>query len=481
MAEVTVTSNSQASGKKISIDKAPENGNCKPGDSGLTVSGDVALQHIRTNLASQHPVSSSMPALQPKSFGQHVSRPTLPSSSQSKIQAVVGYPRSTQDRVAESPANTLAAGTDLINSYTDTMNCSVSFQGKRENPDTQMSPLSSTKRLKQTPLGPDSSSIQQQQVGQSLDSVHGTDVHWKNPLFHQQYETRGVQYANIGGQKYADPRQATLGGAQNQDAGVSFYLEQQGMRYGVKEERFELENLEKQELEKNKDNPHMLATESTQLDQPRVRQQQFMRPHFTQHMAWQNLNDLRKDELQKRKSAQSPRVSTGAVAQSPLSSKSGEIPNGSLGAHIGTVATTAALGPQKEKAIGVTNAAVGTPSVASSPSDSMQRQHQATMAAKRRSNSLPKTPAISGVGSPASVSNMSVPLNANSPSIGTTTLADQAILERFSKIETLTQRYDKIQIMSQQCLLMYWAVLPCSFPHGTTFCLIQAVHSLYIV
>lgn len=462
MAEVTVTSNSQASGKKISIDKTPENGNCKPGDSGLTVSGDVALQHIRTNLASQHPVSSSMPALQPKSFGQHVSRPTLPSSSQSKIQAVVGYPRSIQDRVAESPANTLAAGADLINSYTDTMNCSVSFQGKRENPDTQMSPLSSTKRLKQTPLGPDSNSIQQQQVGQSLDSVHGTDVHWKNPLFHPQYETRGVQYTNIGGQKYADPRQATLGGAQNQDAGVSFYLEQQ-------------------ELEKNKDNPHMLVTESTQLDQQRVRQQQVMRPHFTPHMAWQNPNDLRKDELQKRKSAQSPRVSTGAVAQSPLSSKSGEIPNGSQGAHIGTVATAAALGPQKEKAIGVTNAAVGTPSVASSPSDSMQRQHQATVAAKRRSNSLPKTPAISGVASPASGSNMSVPLNANSPSIGTTTLPDQAILDRFSKIETLTQRYDKIQIMSQHCLLMYEAVLPCSFPHGTTFCLIQAVHSLYIV
>lgn len=450
MAEVSVTSNNQPSGKKICIDKAPENGNCKPGDLGLTVSGDAALQHARTNLTSQQAVSSSMPALQPKSFGQHGSRPALPSLSQSKFQAGVGYPRTTQDRGSETPANTLAAGADLINSYTDNMNCGVSFQGKRENPDALVSPVS-IKRLKQTPLGPDSS-IQQQQIGQSLDSLHGTDLHWKNPLLQHQYEARGPHYANTGGQKYAqqvinDPRQAVLRGAQNQDAGT-FYPEQQGMGYGVKEERYEMENPDKHELEKNKDNTHILVTESTQLDQQRLQRQQLMRSPFPPHMQWQNPGDMKKEEtFQKRKSAQSPRVPAGAMVQSPLSSKSGEISNGSIGAHIGTLATAAALVSQKEKATGVSNAAVGTPSVASSPSDSMQRQHQVAMAAKRRSNSLTKTSAISGVGSPASVGNMSVQLNANSPSIGTTS-ADQAILERFSKIELLTHRYDKIQIMS---------------------------------
>ncbi|KAI3946990.1 hypothetical protein MKW98_003553 [Papaver atlanticum] len=36
---------------------------------------------------------------------------------------------------------------------------------------------------------------------------------------------------------------------------------------------------------------------------------------------------------------------------------------------------------------------------------------------------------------------MSVPLNANSPSVGTPPLADQSILDKFAKIETVAQRY----------------------------------------
>jgi hypothetical protein len=47
---------------------------------------------------------------------------------------------------------------------------------------------------------------------------------------------------------------------------------------------------------------------------------------------------------------------------------------------------------------------------------------------------------MSNVGSPASVSNISVPLNANSPSIGTPPMADQSMLERFAKIEMVTMR-----------------------------------------
>ncbi|XP_059455958.1 protein PHYTOCHROME-DEPENDENT LATE-FLOWERING-like [Corylus avellana] len=48
---------------------------------------------------------------------------------------------------------------------------------------------------------------------------------------------------------------------------------------------------------------------------------------------------------------------------------------------------------------------------------------------------------MNGVGSPASVSNMSVPLNANSPSVGTPPSADQTMLDTFSKIEMVTMRH----------------------------------------
>ena len=63
---------------------------------------------------------------------------------------------------------------------------------------------------------------------------------------------------------------------------------------------------------------------------------------------------------------------------------------------------------QKEKADVTTIYGVGgTTSLTSSFIGSMQ--HQSQIAANQRSNSLPKTPAASGVGSPASISNLSVP------------------------------------------------------------------------
>ncbi|KAK9099588.1 hypothetical protein Syun_026633 [Stephania yunnanensis] len=151
----------------------------------------------------------------------------------------------------------------------------------------------------------------------------------------------------------------------------------------------------------------------------------------------------REQHLQKRKPVQSPRVSASLGPSPAVSSKSGEFSSGSFGPQFNTVAMSTAFGSsQKEKATTISSAvAGGAPSVASSPGDSIPRQQPATTAAKRRSNSLPKTPSTSGVGSPASVGNMSVPLSASSPPVGSPCLADQAILERFSKIEMVTMRH----------------------------------------
>jgi hypothetical protein len=181
-----------------------------------------------------------------------------------------------------------------------------------------------------------------------------------------------------------------------------------------------------------------------------------MRSNFPQ-AGWNNLSqDCRKEEQpQKRTPAQSPRLSTGGLAQSPLSSKSGELSSGSAGPHFGAAAATAALGSsQKEKS--VVTAVGGTPSLTSSANDSLQRQHQVQVAAKRRLNSLPKTLVMSNVGSPASVSNTSIPLNANSPSIGTPPMADQSMLERFAKIEMVTMRYKRFtNLPSHYCFMCH--------------------------
>ncbi|KAK3022148.1 hypothetical protein RJ639_045287 [Escallonia herrerae] len=419
MPEVTVTSNNKIHGKKVCIDRVPESSQRKLGDS-----RPLMQQPIHENLTTQKDGLSNMLASKPKSFAPDASSAQLSPlvSLQSKYQMGVEYQRNMQDRsgsVLQGPGASPAAQ-DIINSYGDNMNSSNSSNpGKRENQDGPLSPLSSlNKRTRITSAAPDGS--QQQHIG----GFHVSDLHWKNSPLQQQQIARGMQYANIGMQKY--PQQLFEGGF-NQDSGaMPFNMGQQGIRYGLREEQIEIERMDKPKSE-------MLP-------------QQIMRSSFHQS-PWNNLgqaldsNSRKEDQYQKRKLVQSPRISAGGFPQSPLSSKSGEFSSGSIGPQIG-VAATAALGSSQKTAITTVPAVCATTSLTSSANDSMQRQHQTQSAAKRRSNSLPKTPAMSGVGSPASVSNMGVPLNASSPPVGTPPLADQMILERFSKIVSNVRYYD---------------------------------------
>ncbi|KAF3451997.1 hypothetical protein FNV43_RR08093 [Rhamnella rubrinervis] len=449
MPEVTVTANSKTHGKKICIDRVPESSNCRLGDSGI-ISGNMMQQHVLENQTAHNISPNNMLALRAKGFVPDASVP-VPHlvSNQSRYQMGVGTPRSLQDLGSGSVVNTSGAsptGQDMMISYPDTVNSSSSLHGKRENQDGQMSPLSSfNKRTKTPPVGLDG--IHQQQIGPHIDGFHGSDMNWKNMLLQQQAMGRGIQYANGGLQKYP---QSAIEGILNQDGGATaFAASQQGIRYGAKDEQFETVKVD----DESKNVTQMVEAETSHLDtqqsriQQRLPQHAIMRSNFPQSH-WNNLSqhmekDGRKEEqLQKRKSVQSPRLSSGTLVQSPLSSKSGEFSSGSAGPHFGTV-TNATIGVSpKEKATMTSIPAVGgTPSLTSSANDSMQRQHQAQLAAKRRSNSLPKTPAMTGVGSPASVSNMSLPLNANSPSVGTPPVNELTMLEIFSKIEMVTMRH----------------------------------------
>ena len=437
--EVTVTSNSQTHGKKVCIDGVPGNDNCKLGDPG-TVSGNAALQGIPENMEAQR-ISSVIPSTQPNNFAQETARPTLPMQSQAKFQPAANLPGIVHDRGAGSPANFVGANANisspqsLMGSYNDTMSGNASLLGKRENQDAQLAALSGLKRLKQTQGGLDA--VQHQQLGSQFVGLNAQE-NWKNQLIRSHLDANGSQYLTVGGQRYSPQ---AMNNVSNQEAGTAFYFNQQGMRFGPKEEQTDTEKLD------NKDALQALARETRVLDQQQSRpqhllQQPSMRNHLPPHTQWHNPRpvvdkEMRKDDmLQKRKTLTSPRVSSGPMVQSPVSSKSGEISSGSVG-QFSAVATTSALGSQKATAN--SGAAVGMPSATSSPSDSVHRQPQAA-AAKRKSNSATKTQAMSGVGSPASVSTMNAPLNASSPSIGTAPVGDQ--IERFAKIEIVTQRYE---------------------------------------
>ncbi|KAE8659576.1 Nup107-like protein [Hibiscus syriacus] len=410
--EVTVTSTSKIHGKKIYIDRVTESSNGRLGETGI-VSGSLILQ--QENLISQSIGSSNMLGIRPKSSVQDSSIPALPMASQSpRYQVGLANARSMQDHGSSSFVSASAAslvGQDVTMSYTDNINSGASLLGKRENLDGPMSPLSGlNKRTRLNAVGPDGI----QQVGPHMDGLHGQDMSWKNMLLPQQTIARGIQYAGM--QKHP---QQVFEGVLNQEAGaMPFAAGHQILRYGAKEEPFDpTDKLDGSELNRETDANH-LDPQQTRL-QPRSLHG-FARPGFPQ-TTWNSINqhvekDSRKEEFQKRKSVQRP--------------------------HFGAVAVTSSLGASlKEKAVNSVPAVGGTPSLTSSANETMQRQHQAQGAAKRKSNSLPKTPVINAVGSPASVSNMSVPLNASSPSIGTPPLGDQTMLERFSKIEIVTMRY----------------------------------------
>ncbi|KAK4838154.1 hypothetical protein QYF36_011489 [Acer negundo] len=455
MPEVTVTSSNKIHGKKVCIDRVPESSNSRLGDLGI-ISGNIMPPHINENLTTQNLSSNQLLALRSKGFVPDASLPTVPSvSQQSRYQIGVGIARGMQDHGSVStvnPSGASPAGQDMTMSYQNKLNSTPPIQVKKEIQDMPM-PISSlsnfNKRARPSPMGHDGIQ-QQQQIGQSIDSLHGTDMSWKNTLLQQ--SPRGIQYASTGTQKYP---QQMYDGVMNQEVGtMPFAAGQQGMRYGLKEEPFDTVKMDGSELNRGRNDMQMLGTDVSNLDpqqsrfQQRIPQHAFMRSGIPQ-ATWNNVigqhieKDPRKeDQFQKRKSAQSPRLSAGALPQSPLSSKSGEFSSGSVGAHFGAVATSAALGAsQKEKSTVNSVPQVGvTQSVTSSANDSMQRQHQAH-AGKRRTNSLPKTPVMSGVGSPVSVGNMSVPLNANSPSVGTPPLADQTVLDRFAKIDSVNKRY----------------------------------------
>ncbi|TYK03946.1 histone-lysine N-methyltransferase 2D isoform X1 [Cucumis melo var. makuwa] len=447
LSEVSISSNSRY-GKKICIDRVPENFNTRLGDSGA-VSGNL---NAHDNVAGQNMILNEMMASRPKNF---TSDATLPAQSavavpQSRYSMGSGTPRGMIDQAAGTvlnPSGVSPSGQEMM-SYVDNLNPNVSLHAKRETQDGQMSPLSSfNKRPRPSLMGIDG--IQQHPLA-SMESPQGSDMNWKNML-QQQAIARGMQYSNAGVQKFSPQM---FEGVLNQDSvQIPFATGQSTMRYGAKEEQFDSEKMDGSDISRNKTDMQMMETEN-HLDpqHPRVQQrppqQAFMRSNLSQP-PWNNFGQhiekeaRKEDQLSKRKSVQSPHVSAGAMAQ-PSLSKSGEFSSGgSGGPHYGVPGNISALASaQKDKpGINPVSHVGGTPSLTSSANDSMQRQHQAQAAAKRRSNSLPKTPVISGVGSPASVGNMSVPLNANSPSVGTPPFADQSMIERFSKIEMVTARH----------------------------------------
>ncbi|PNY13724.1 protein FAM48A, partial [Trifolium pratense] len=435
--EFAVTSSNRIHGKKVCIDRVQENSNSRLGDSGITTSNAIVQQTLE-NPAMQNLNPSIAMAMRSNNIIPDSSIPGFSMMShQSRYPMAVGTPRSLQEHGSISGINSSGASPaaqDVMISYADNPNASVSLNAKREHPDGQSSPLSNiAKRMRSASTGVDA--LQQQQIGSQVDALQGSDMNWQNTLLQQQAMARGIQYTGGGFQKF--PQQVFEGGLNQETGAIQFSSGQQGMRLVAKEEQFEMERIDGAGINRYKSEMEM-DPQQLRLQQ-RMPQHQFTRPNFPQ-ATWNSLGQQiekeakKEDQILKRKQVQSPRLSSGALPHSPLSSKSGEFSNGSVGPSYGPSSMNTAPGALlKEKAaMASLTAAVGTPSLTSSANDSTQRQQQAQLAAKRRSNSVPKTPAMSGVASPASVST-GVPGNANSPSVGNSTFSEPGLQNMFDR------------------------------------------------
>ncbi|XP_057548486.1 protein PHYTOCHROME-DEPENDENT LATE-FLOWERING [Amaranthus tricolor] len=353
--EDSITSINRLHGKKICVDRTPNNSSYRIGEHGPT-SGDVMLQQVQDIVAAQG----------------------------------MGNQRNMHDSVLHTPGASHAGQDMPISSYADNMNSTV--LGKMDDQEARLSYF--TNLCKRAKLG-------------GPDSVHHLGLQGYQ-LMQQQPNARGIA---------------------NQD--------------GLK--------LEKADSIMVKTDMPIMEAEGSFMDprfQQKFQQQSLLRT-ANQQPGWNNLNhqvekEFKKEEhYQKRKLIQSPRLSAGAIAQSPLTVKSTEVSCGSMGTPYGAASSAASLGQlhREKSAMAGNPAAVLSTSITSSANDSMQAQHQVQLGSKRRSNSLPKTQVISGIGSPASVNTMGGSMNASSPSVNTPQLIDQSMQDRFAKIERVAMRY----------------------------------------
>ncbi|CAG7893396.1 unnamed protein product [Brassica rapa] len=428
MTEATVMSLNKSHGKKVCIDRLPES------SERVNMPGHLLMHQTHNNQAIQNPGTNILVGLRNQTMQDAAtsSLPLVPPQQQRYLGT--GHIRNIQDQGSNSAS--VSGGLDAMLPYgSDSMNPGASFQRKRQSQEAQESSMpGSNKRTRVSHMGPHG--VPQQQPGQRMDGIQGTDTNWKNAVLQQDILGRSSQYPNPSLQRFS-PQQ--IEGVMNQEGGpMQFPASQQGtLRYTSKEEPFE----SKIDGSVRNDMPGV-GSDANNVDprmQSRMPHNGLLRSNFSQ-ASW-NVNpgqkiekDLRKEEqFSRRISAQSPRLSAGAQPQSPLSSKSGEFSGGSMGTHYGAVAAA-----QKDKAVTSIPAIGATQSVGSSPNDAMQqRQHQ--MVAKRRTNSHPMTQAINTVGSPVSVNTVSA--NAVGPPLGNQTTGDHAILDRFSKIERVAARY----------------------------------------
>jgi len=291
--EVVVTSSNMSHGKKVCIDRLPDN--TKADEMGIT--GGNAAHQVVDNITVQN-ISGGSQQLRPNNCSQDAARMLM---SQSGIQQTVSYSAVGSDRVAGSPANFSGINSSISSpqsmmGYNDSVTASGLLSVKREMQD---APLQDPKRIK--PSGGIDDAQQQHIRPQTLG---GQEMQWKNPQLHPQLDFKGMQYASsLSGQRYPPSVMNNM-----QDSGSSFYFNQQGLRPGAKQEQMD-------GTDRSKDALQSMAPENSVLDQQQpqaqhLSQQSTPRNNLPNMAQWQNNRFAAEKDLKKRRNNSEKKVST---------------------------------------------------------------------------------------------------------------------------------------------------------------------------
>ncbi|XP_073110359.1 protein PHYTOCHROME-DEPENDENT LATE-FLOWERING isoform X2 [Elaeis guineensis] len=388
---------------------------------------------------SQCAISRSMPQAQEDGSIKDVIEPTLPLAFQPNYNLVVSCPLS----VPSSVVFTSVPDHNLRDSWIGLKN-PINLLGKRNRSKTQPTSKTNGKRPKQEPPDLVSSLI----ITSQRDTMLDQEPQRNTILARKHQEFQNMQHLRFYDQNSSRQQrnEASVERTGNLEAQMHSYLYQEHGQHIVKQEPRDTEILCRIEVEKDREGhaPDIRSEKSSEQQTPSC--VRALPLQMQEIGAGQSFEKYPKKERasRKRKLSQGPQVS--AQGSDSHVSKLGD--RRRILSSCSTSPTVAVVGLSKDKAALVPAASIGTLSVNSASSSSLIQESQLTLPKRKKSKALNKvtSQSMSEIGSLAHVDESNV-FGSNSSSVGigllprSGTNVDPSTLERFSKIEMVSQRY----------------------------------------
>ncbi|KAG1334838.1 protein PHYTOCHROME-DEPENDENT LATE-FLOWERING [Cocos nucifera] len=388
---------------------------------------------------SQCAISRSMPHVRQDDSIKDVIEPTLPLAFPPNYNLVVSCPLS----VPSSVVFASAPDQNRRDSWIGLKN-PINLLGKGNRSKTQPTSKTNGKRPKQEPPDMVSSLI----ITSQQDTMLEQEPQRNTILAQKHQEFQNMQHLSFYDQNSSQQQriEASIERTGNLEAQMHSYFYQEHVQHIVKEEPRDTEILCRVEVEKDREGhaPDIRSEKSSEWQTPSC--VRALPLQMQEIGAGQSVGKYPKKERasRKRKPSQGPHVSAqGSDSHvSKLGDRQRILSSCSTSPMVGVV------GLSKDKAASVPAASIGTLSVNSASSSSLIQESQLTSPKRKKSKALNKvtSQSMSEIVSLAHVGESNV-FGSNSSSVGigllprSGTNVDPSTLERFSKIEMVSQRY----------------------------------------